>query len=49
MGNIHFRKESPLSVAGEIRDIESVEINGVSYLLFSKYKDELEIYKILRQ
>lgn len=48
-GKYSLSQGESLSVAGEIRDIESVEINGVSYLLFSKYKDELEIYKILRQ
>jgi hypothetical protein len=41
-----FGKGHALGVKGEVRDIESVEFNGVSYILFAKYDDELEILKI---
>lgn len=37
-----------LGVKGEIRDIEVVEVDGIAYILFAKYDDELEIRKILR-
>ena len=35
-----------LGVTGQIRDIELVEVNGIKYILFAKYDDDLEIYKI---
>lgn len=37
-----------LGVKGEIRGIEVVEVEGIVYILFAKYDDELEIHKILR-
>ncbi|HEY0741916.1 MAG TPA: VCBS repeat-containing protein, partial [Chryseosolibacter sp.] len=37
-----------LNVRGQIRDIEMVESKNTKYLLFAKYDDELEIFKILQ-
>jgi enediyne biosynthesis protein E4 len=41
-----FDKGIALHVKGQIRDIECVEIKGTNYILFAKYDDELEIFKI---
>jgi hypothetical protein len=35
-----------LNVKGEVRDIEIVEYEGVKYIVFAKYDEELEIYKV---
>jgi hypothetical protein len=35
-----------LNVKGEVRDIEIVEYEGVRYLFFAKYDEELEVYKV---
>jgi hypothetical protein len=35
-----------LNVQGEIRDIETMTIGKTRYILFAKYDDELEVYKI---
>jgi hypothetical protein len=35
-----------LDVKGEVRGIEYVEYDGVKFVIFAKYDDELEIYKI---
>jgi len=41
-----FKSGQDLNVKGQIRDIEYVTINKTRYLFFSKYDDDLEIYKI---
>ncbi|CAN5369047.1 VCBS repeat-containing protein [soil metagenome] len=41
-----FKNGVDLNVRGEIRGIEYVELKGVKYILFGKYDDDLEIYKI---
>jgi hypothetical protein len=41
-----FDQGQDLGVAGQIRDIEYVEVNGDKFILFAKYDSELEIYKI---
>ncbi|MFM9839352.1 MAG: VCBS repeat-containing protein [Cyclobacteriaceae bacterium] len=43
-----FANGIDLNVKGQIRDIEYVEIKGTKYILFAKYDDDLEIYKIPR-
>ncbi|MGC1240570.1 MAG: VCBS repeat-containing protein [Chryseosolibacter sp.] len=45
-GQFSFQSGHDLNVKGEIRDIELVEVNGKMYILFAKYDDDLEIYKI---
>lgn len=41
-----FQQGQNLHVTGQIRDIEVVEVNGDKLILFAKYDDELEIFKI---
>jgi hypothetical protein len=45
-GNFTFQSGIDLKISGQIRDIEIVEVNGVKYVLFAKYDDELEIFKV---
>lgn len=45
-GEFKFEKGKDLNVKGQIRDIEYVHDNGVTYILFAKYDDELEIFEI---
>ena len=45
-GLFSFDPGVDLNVKGQIRDIEFVEVNGIVYILFAKYDDDLEIYKI---
>lgn len=45
-GQFSFDAGVDLNVKGQIRDIEFVEVNGIMYILFAKYDDYLEIYKI---
>ena len=45
-GQFTFQQGQDLHVTGQIRDIESVEVNGDKFILFAKYDDELEIFKI---
>lgn len=35
-----------LGISGEIRDIESIEVNGYKFLIFAKYDDALEIFNV---
>lgn len=35
-----------LGIPGEIRDIELIEVNGDKFLIFAKYDDKLEIYRV---
>ncbi|MEK6781478.1 MAG: VCBS repeat-containing protein [Bacteroidota bacterium] len=41
-----FKQGQDLRVTGQIRDIEYVEVNGDKFILFAKYDDDLEIFKI---
>ncbi|MDZ7649950.1 MAG: hypothetical protein U5K54_24025 [Cytophagales bacterium] len=41
-GKFTFQSGIDLKISGQIRDIEVVEVNGVKYVLFAKYDDELE-------
>lgn len=41
-----FEAGVSLNIKGEIRDIQSVNINNSEYLFFAKYNDDLEIYKL---
>ncbi|MBI3220591.1 MAG: VCBS repeat-containing protein [Bacteroidetes bacterium] len=41
-----FDKGISLNVKGQIRALEHIEIKGNKYLMFAKYDDYLEIYKI---
>jgi hypothetical protein len=45
-GKFNFLKGVDLNIKGQVRDIQYVEVNGLKYVLFAKYDDELEIYKI---
>jgi hypothetical protein len=45
-GKFTFQSGIDLKISGQIRDIEIVEVNGVKYVLFAKYDDELEIFKV---
>lgn len=45
-GKFSFNQGQDLNVKGQIRDIEIIELNGDKFILFAKYDDELEIYKI---
>jgi hypothetical protein len=47
-GNFSLSQGESLSVKGEIRDIQTLKVDDKDFLLFSKYNDELEIYKIQR-
>jgi hypothetical protein len=42
-----FKSGIDLNVKGQIRDIEILKDKGVTYVLFAKYDDKLEIYKVL--
>ncbi len=41
-----FRHGENLHVSGQIRDIEFIEVRGTKFILFTKYNDQLEIFKI---
>ena len=45
-GQFTFQQGQDLQVTGQIRDIESLEVNGNKFILFAKYDDELEIFKV---
>jgi hypothetical protein len=45
-GKFTFLPGLDLNVKGQIRDIETVSVNGVKFVLFAKHDDELEIYKV---
>lgn len=45
-GQFTFEHGIDLNVKGQIRDIEYVEVKGTRYILFAKYDNDLEIYKI---
>lgn len=45
-GKYTFGPVADLNVKGEVRDIEFVEYEGVKYLFFAKYDEELEVYKV---
>ncbi|HRG78057.1 MAG TPA: VCBS repeat-containing protein [Cyclobacteriaceae bacterium] len=45
-GKFEFQTGIDLDVKGQIRDIEYVELNGIKYILFAKYDDDLEVYKV---
>ena len=45
-GKFSFGSGIDLNVKGQIRGIEYVKVNGTRYILFAKYDDELEVYKI---
>ncbi|HZY82168.1 MAG TPA: VCBS repeat-containing protein [Cyclobacteriaceae bacterium] len=45
-GDYSLGDEQDLNVKGEIRDIECVDYEGVKFVIFAKYDDELEIYKV---
>lgn len=47
-GKFTFNRGISLGVKGQIRDIEFIEKAGKRYLIFAKYDDNLEIFKILR-
>lgn len=47
-GKFTFSKGQSLGVTGQIRDIEFIEKAGTRYLIFAKYDDNVEIYKIPR-
>jgi enediyne biosynthesis protein E4 len=46
-GQFNFEHGIDLNVKGQIRGIETIEVKGIKYILFAKYDDDLEIYKIL--
>lgn len=45
-GKFEFKKGLDLGVRGQIRDIEYLEVKGVKYILFAKYDDDLEVFKV---
>lgn len=45
-GDFFFERGVDLDVDGEIRDIASVRIDGTHYVVFAKYDDNVEIFKI---
>lgn len=45
-GQFSFQSSIDLNVKGQIRDIEIVKNEGVTYILFAKNNDKLEIFKI---
>jgi len=45
-GRFSFQQGQDLHVKGQIRDIEYIEVNGDKFILFAKYDDDLEIFKI---
>ena len=45
-GQFTFESGIDLNVKGQIRDIEYVKVKETRYILFAKYDDDLEIYKI---
>lgn len=47
-GQFIFQQGQDLHVSGQIRDIEYIEINNDKFILFAKYDNELEIFKIAK-
>ena len=45
-GDFNFENGISLNVKGQIRDIESIEVKGIKYILFAKHNDEAELYRI---
>lgn len=45
--NFSFTQGYSLNISGEIRDIESLSINGSIYLFFAKHNDEMDIFQII--
>jgi len=45
-GQFTFQSGIDLNIKGQIRDIEYVNVKETRYILFAKYDDDLEIYKI---
>jgi hypothetical protein len=45
-GRFSFMPGRDLDVKGQIRDIEYVESGGARFLLFAKYDDEMEIFRL---
>ena len=43
-----FQQGQDLHVSGQIRDIEYIEVNDDKFILFAKYDNELEIFKIAK-
>jgi hypothetical protein len=37
-----------MNVKGQIRDIESIDVDGDKYILFARYGDDLEIMKVIK-
>jgi enediyne biosynthesis protein E4 len=46
-GRFSFESGQDLGIKGQIRDLEVIERNGIKYVLFAKYDDNLEIHEIL--
>jgi hypothetical protein len=46
-GEFSFMPGKDLNIKGQIRDIETVSVKGVKYLLFAVYDDRLEIFKVV--
>lgn len=46
VGKFNLQPGIDLNVKGQIRDIEYVDVKGEKYILFAKYDDELEVYKV---
>jgi enediyne biosynthesis protein E4 len=46
-GKFYFNQGQDLNVKGQVRDIELIEFDDDKFILFAKYDDELEIFKIL--
>ena len=47
-GQFIFQQGQDLHVSGQIRDIEYIEVNNDKFILFAKYDNELEIFKIAK-
>lgn len=47
-GKFAFARGTSLGVPGEIRAIESIKTSRGRYLIFAKFNDELEVYKIIK-
>jgi len=45
--NFTFKNGESLGIKGQIRDIEFIRVKDEKYLLFAKYDDALEIFKLL--
>jgi hypothetical protein len=43
-GQFWFEPGVDLNVKGQIRDIALLEVEGIKYILFAKYDDDLEMY-----